>query len=227
MTHISCKDTSALKWCQDAVRFLKLHKPMIDQASMQIYYSSLAFDAPKSLVSEQYRPAAAHPLPSIVGHSSPALATTITAITFSRAGDVIATASDDFFIWLWDGNTRESLQVHFEGQRASISCLTFSSDGSLLASGSMDGSILVSRVDEGQHSGSNQVALSRSGAQVDCLSFSEDDKFVVCGYKDSTIGIWSISERSCLSLYNIPALVSLHAFITEFVLTMTLGIGGQ
>ncbi|KIM22039.1 hypothetical protein M408DRAFT_43598, partial [Serendipita vermifera MAFF 305830] len=65
----------------------------------------------------------------------------ITAMAVSPTGDLIATASEDQHIRLWDGATGEQIGSPSKEHTASITCLSFSSTGNIVGSGAIDGSL--------------------------------------------------------------------------------------
>ena len=70
----------------------------------------------------------------------------VTSVAFSPAGRLIASASDDRTVRLWDVETGK-LGRTLTGHTEEIYRIAFSSDGSTLASGSKDGTMLLWKVD--------------------------------------------------------------------------------
>jgi len=200
----------ALKWGKEALRFLECHKGIIDQSSMQVYYSALAFEPPGSLIVSQYRLSTPQPLPVVAGHCEAVHDADVTAIAVTRTGDVVASATaapGDRSILLWDGAARRR-KVSLEGASDSgIVSMEFSPRGTLLATGSKDGTIGVWMVGE-EWELTLSRAFSGKGSEVGCLSFSEDEESIVAEYRDGTVGVWSIDEGRSLASYVVPVLVS-------------------
>ena len=69
------------------------------------------------------------------GHSS-----WVNAIAFSQDGQLLASASDDGTVRLWDPATGEHKQT-LQGHSGPVSAVAFSQDGQLLASASDDGMV--------------------------------------------------------------------------------------
>jgi WD40 repeat protein len=71
------------------------------------------------------------------GHKQP-----VTCLAFTPDGRIIAAASEDGTIRLWETVTGEQIRT-FDGHQSAVTSLAFSPDGKRLASGSADGTALV------------------------------------------------------------------------------------
>ena len=114
------------------------------------------------------------------GHSGP-----IGDCVISPRGDLIATASDDRLVILWDLATltiRRVLRGHRQRARACV----FSPDGSQLLSASMDGTIRIWSVDGG---GSLHTLGNPSVRMLGC-AWSPDGRLVASAAGDGTLTIW-------------------------------------
>jgi WD40 repeat protein len=76
-------------------------------------------------------------LAELQGHTAP-----VTVASFAPQGELLATASRDCTIRLWDVRTGKLLAV-LAGHAGPVTCLAFTSDGQRLASGSTDATILL------------------------------------------------------------------------------------
>ena len=91
-------------------------------------------------------------------------------------------------IWRTDGSLLQTLQGHGE----SITSLTFSPDGSLLASASRDKTVKIWRKNRATGEFDWQAVTTLvHGDWVDKVSFSPDGKLLATGSKDRTVKIWS------------------------------------
>ncbi|MBI5367279.1 MAG: protein kinase [Planctomycetes bacterium] len=110
---------------------------------------------------------------------------TVLAAATPRDARLLATASADWTVRLWDleeGSSETVLRDHGDA----VGALAFSPDGQLLASASADGGVLV------WDSGSGQLLrrLERSGGAAGALVFSGDGTFLIAGTEDGYIEVW-------------------------------------
>lgn len=137
------------------------------------------------------RPSAPKPL---TGHEEAILAAAFdpSGLVAATAGGGVLTAGTlqpgrDHRIRLWDVPDH-SIRWQADGHDAPVVCLAFSPDGSLLASGAVDGSIRVWRVVDGRE----VAAFSGHEGKILALSFSPDLRTLWSGSADRTLRIWSL-----------------------------------
>ncbi len=108
---------------------------------------------------------------------------TVTAISFSRNGELIATASNDKTVKLWSRGGKEikSLGGHSDG----VTSVAFSPDGKIIASGSKDKSIILWNLD-----GTQIRTLSGHDDWVTDVSFSPDGQIIASASEDKTVRFW-------------------------------------
>lgn len=111
---------------------------------------------------------------------------TVTDISFSRNGELIATASNDKTVKLWsrDGKEIKSLR---EGHSDGVTSVAFSPDGKIIASGSKDKKIILWNLD-----GKQIKTLSGHGDWVTDVSFSPDGQIIASASEDKTVRLWRI-----------------------------------
>ncbi len=107
-------------------------------------------------------------------------------VAFSPNGTRIATASHrGHQIKIWESNTGRELMT-LNGHLNFVNSVAFSPDGSLIASGSSDGTVKAWDAETGQ------VMLTCSGASdVRGVAFSPDGKRIALGSGDHAIRVWS------------------------------------
>jgi WD40 repeat protein len=114
------------------------------------------------------------------------------AIVFSPNGQLLASASKDRSIRVWDVSTGicRSTMV---GHTGWISSLGFSSDGSLLASSSADKTIRLWNAATWSH----KATLRGHTEIVVTLAWSQDSLSIVTGSYDGTVKLWDAEKELC------------------------------
>ena len=117
---------------------------------------------------------------SLEGHTN-----RVTRIVFSVDGSMLASASEDRTIRLWNIATRTHKHT-LTGHTSYIHSIAFSPDGRTLASGSGNGKIRLWNATTGQY----RVTLEGHRNEVSSVAFSPDGKTLASGSSDRTIRLW-------------------------------------
>ena len=113
----------------------------------------------------------------LFGHS-----VNVTSVAFSPDSKILASASADQSIKLWDVDTGKE-RVTLKGHTFLVTSVAFSPDGKVLASGSWDESIKLWDVDTGKERATlgHRVHVNKSKKVVNCVVFSPDGKMLASG----------------------------------------------
>lgn len=136
---------------QDAKRFLRENKSEIEKELLQVYHSALLLSPTLSMVRIQYwneAPARLkiRPTSHVIEDWDPLIkvseahAGNVNALACSQDGKLLASASDNKTIWLWDPFTG-TCQNTLDGHSAWVHSVAFSADRRFLASASGDKTI--------------------------------------------------------------------------------------
>ncbi len=121
---------------------------------------------------------------TLTGHTG-----AIRAIAFSPLENLLASASDDRTIRLWDTTTGRVLYT-FVGHDGEVTTLTFSKDGRYLISGSRDRTV---RVWDGAASNPNAaIVLSGPQSVILSLAIGPEGRFLAAGSGDQSVHIWDL-----------------------------------
>lgn len=125
----------------------------------------------------------------------------ITSVDVSPQG-IIASGSDDKKIMLWNITTGKHIQT-LDPQGSEISSVSFSADGTKLASGSKDGAV---HLWEGKTGGliKSMIDTDKKAGAVQRLSISPDGRFVAAANTNGKIAVWNTETGLKINELNIP-----------------------
>ncbi len=115
----------------------------------------------------------------LVGHTD-----FVRAVRFSPNGELIATASLDGTVRIWDANGRE--QRAYREHEDGVQDVAWHPDGKRLASASLDGSVRIWSVE-----GTTIATLNDHEAPVNAVAWSPDGKWLTSGCQNKVIRFWS------------------------------------
>jgi WD40 repeat protein len=134
----------------------------------------------------------------------------IAGLSFSPNGQLLASASYDGTICLWDVTTGQPrwrvAVVSAPGSRNWLTCVGFSPDGTMIAASADDGVVRFWEAATGRL----LQAVQASPQGVFGISFSPDGATLACGSNDSVIRLWDVRPnvplRQYLQLYRFEGL---------------------
>src|SRR5579862_6848414 len=118
------------------------------------------------------------------------------AISFSVAfhpnGRMLATATNDGTVRLWDIASRRLLDDPLRGHKGAVSSVAFSLDGGTLASAGFDGTVRLWNVVSRRLSGDS--LKGQTGIPLS-VAFSADGKLLASASSDGTVRLWDVARR--------------------------------
>ncbi|RAL07840.1 WD40 repeat-like protein [Aspergillus homomorphus CBS 101889] len=199
---VRARETELISRVQDAYRFIIHNRVMIESYPLQTYVSAIFFCPQESITRHQFglkvlewisgknvveeRWSAC--LQTLEGHND-----SVRSIVFSHDSKILASASYDKTIKLWDTDSGTCLQT-LEGHDALVFSIVFSHNSKLLASASGDNTVKLWDTD----SGACLQTLEDHDASVWSVVFSHNSKLLASASGDNTVKLWDTDSGTCL-----------------------------
>ncbi len=120
----------------------------------------------------------------------------VTALAFSPTEPLLAAASSDRVVKLWDVKdpAKPAEKLALPAAKEAVAALAFSPDGKVLAIGGHDKTVRLLSVPEGKE----LAVLEGHDGAVRTIAYSADGKRLASGGADQTIRLWDVEKRTTI-----------------------------
>jgi WD40 repeat protein len=124
----------------------------------------------------------------------------VTSVAISPDSKLIASASKDETIKLWDASTGK-LVKNFVGHKGYVNSLAFNTSGDTLVSGSDDKAIMMWDVN-GTNENVVKGIFTGHSEKINSVFYSANNQTIVSGSNDNTIKLWDVADKTSFN-YNL------------------------
>ncbi|HXZ04193.1 MAG TPA: serine/threonine-protein kinase [Ktedonobacteraceae bacterium] len=117
----------------------------------------------------------------------------VNAVTWSPDGRLIASASDDTFVQVFDALSGKRKLI-YTGHSKEVTAVAWSPNGKFIASGSEDGTVQVWDATNGN----NLLTYKGHTDRVNGVSWSRDSRQIVSGSEDKTVQVWNAANGALI-----------------------------
>ncbi|KFY86462.1 hypothetical protein V500_07608 [Pseudogymnoascus sp. VKM F-4518 (FW-2643)] len=210
------ESTALSRFIYDARRFILKNRWIIEMAALQLYSSAIVFAPKTSIVRSIFKnqiPKWIGRLPKVPltwslelqkleGHSDG-----VRDVAFSHDGQLLASASYDKTVRIWNPATGAELQK-LESHSGWVRAVAFSHNGQLLASASDDRTIRLWN----PATGAELQKLEGHSGEVTAVAFSHDGQLLASASHDETVRLWNVATGAELQKFQLNILVFTLSF---------------